>query len=124
MTDTLYRQELLDHYKYPRNKKEIANPTFNTAIDNPSCGDKIAMQGIVQDKKIIDLGFAGSGCVISQAAASMLTEHCIGKDIHAVLAMTKDDILALVGIPLGPSRLRCALISLEVLQQGLKQNKK
>ena len=124
MNDRIYRQELLDHYKHPRNKKEIANPTFSTTINNPACGDKVAMQGIIENGTIADLGFAGSGCVISQAAASMLTEACIGKNVNDVLAMTKDDIIKLIGIPLGPSRLRCALISLEVLQQGLKTNKK
>lgn len=119
MNEIAYQEELLDHYKHPRNKKTIENPDFTAGQDNPSCGDTIAMQGKIEQMRITDLGFNGSGCVISQAAASMLTEHCVGKTVSEVLKLSKDDILALIGIKLGPTRLKCALLSLEVLQQGL-----
>ena len=70
----------------------------------------------LERKKLV---FSGSGCVISQATASMLTEHCIGKNVEEVLALTKDDILKLIGIELGPVRLKCALLALQALQQGI-----
>lgn len=119
-----YQEELLEHFKYPRNKKQLAHPDFSSGEYNPSCGDKISMQGIIKNNIIIDLGFDGSGCVISQATASMLTEMCIDKTIDQALQITSDDIIKLVGIPLGPTRLKCALLSLQVLQQGLLDHKK
>lgn len=121
MNDTLYQEELLEHFKYPRNKKTIDNPSFESNLDNPSCGDKVQIQGIITNNVITDLGFSGSGCVISQAAASMLTSHCIGKTVDDIMNLTKDDIFALVGIQLGPTRTKCALLSLQVLQEGLAQ---
>jgi len=116
---TMYHEELFDHYKHPHNKKQIQNPDFSSGHHNPSCGDRISMEGKVVDDIVTEIGFDGSGCVISQAAASLLTAHCIGKNVDEILQLTKDDILKLVGIPLGPTRLRCALLSLEVLQQSL-----
>ena len=124
MDNKLYKEELLDHYKHPRNKTVIQNPDFSSGHNNPSCGDKLAIDGKIVDGKITELYFTGSGCVISQATASMLTELCIGKTIQEVMDLNKDDITELVGIPLGPSRLKCALLSLEVLQQGLAQYQK
>ena len=73
--------------------------------------------------KIIDVGFDGSGCVISQATTSMLTEFCKGKSIDDVLALTKTDITNLIGVELGPNRLKCALIGLQVLQEALRKFK-
>jgi nitrogen fixation NifU-like protein len=119
MDEKLYQEELLDHYKYPRNKKSIATPSFAAGKDNPSCGDRVFIEGVIQDNKVTDLGFSGAGCIVSQATTSMLTEHCKGKTIDEILAFTKNDLLALVGIPLGPNRLKCALLSLQVLQEGI-----
>ncbi|MFH1831766.1 MAG: iron-sulfur cluster assembly scaffold protein [bacterium] len=118
MTD-LYQEELLDHYKHPRNKGEIVAPDFLAGQENLSCGDKIVMQGKVTDGILTHVAFSGTGCVISQAAASMLTELCLGKNIDTILSLSKDDILKLVGIPLGPVRLKCALLALQVLQEGI-----
>ena len=127
MNDKIYQEELLEHYKYPKHRKKITNPDFAAGDYNPSCGDRIAIEGSIKDGKITDLGFQGSGCVISQAAASMLMEEAMGKTTEQIQALTKDNITELVGIPLGPTRLKCALLCLEVLQQGilgyLNQNK-
>jgi nitrogen fixation NifU-like protein len=116
---SLYQQELQEHFRHPRNCGILECADFATEEYNPSCGDRIAMQGVVVDGILTDIKFKGSGCVISQATASILTEECIGKDIDAVLRMTKDDILSLIGMPLGPTRLKCALLSLQVLHDGL-----
>jgi len=115
----LYQEELMDHYKYPRNHKTITSPDFAISELNPSCGDRIAIEGKISDDSISDLGFSGSGCVISQATASMLTEHCIGKKVDIALTLSKNDIIAMVGLEMGPTRLKCALLSLQVLQHGL-----
>lgn len=129
--EKLYKEELMDHFKYPRNKKKIENSDFSSAPQNTSCGDKITIEGKIEKdengiERIVDLGFAGSGCVISQASSSMLIEKCIGRTVDEVLAMNKDDVLKLIGIELGPTRLRCALLSLEGIKEALHeyQNKK
>jgi nitrogen fixation protein NifU and related proteins len=120
----LYQEELVEHYKNPSNKKQLENPSFDVVQHNPSCGDQIAMQGIIKDGTVVDLGFNGAGCVISQAAASMLTELCMGKSVEDLAKITAHDIQQLVKIPLGPTRLKCALLCLQVLQAGLAQVKK
>jgi nitrogen fixation NifU-like protein len=123
MSDKIYQEELMEHFKNPRNKNEIKNPDFSASHINTSCGDKIGMQGKIKNDVIAEIGFTGSGCVISQAAASMLTDQCLGKTIQDVIAMSKDDVLNLVGIQLGPNRLKCALLGLAVLQDALKNYK-
>ena len=119
MERALYQQELLDHYRHPRNYGTLADADASTETLNPSCGDAVSIQIKVAENRIPEIKFQGKGCVISQAAASMLTERALNKPIEEVEAFTKDDMLALVGIPLGPNRLRCALLALEALHQAL-----
>lgn len=122
----LSREELLDHYKHPRNCGLIEEPHFSGNDYNPSCGDRIAIAGLMSSdtSTMTALSFEGKGCVLSLATASMLTEHCTGKSVDEVLALSKDDILAMVGVRLGPTRLKCALLALEVLRDGIGQYKK
>ena len=127
MSASLYQEELIDHFKFPRNKKTLNNPDFSAGERNPSCGDKIFIEGKISNKTISELGFSGKGCILSQATTSMLTEECVGKSFDYVHNLSKNDILKLVGFSLGPNRMRCALLCLEVLHQGLisfQQNKK
>jgi nitrogen fixation NifU-like protein len=112
-------QNLMDHYRNPRNRGTISGANVVSAVHNPSCGDTIAIEGIVTDGVLVQLAFTGSGCVISQAAASMLTEVAIGKTVAELKALDAQAMRDLVGIPLGPTRLRCALLALEALQEGL-----
>jgi len=114
-----YQEELLEHYKYPKNKKSISHAHFAAREENPSCGDKLYLEGKIDNNTVIDIGFGGSGCVISQATASMLTDHCVGKKTAIILSLTDKDVLNLVGITLGPVRIKCATLSLEVLKKGL-----
>ena len=122
----MYKEELMDHFRYPRNKKKLEKPDFTKEEKNVSCGDQVCVQGKIETdasgvQRIADLGFSGSGCVISLAAASMLTEKCIGKTVDEVLAVTKDDMVKMLGLQLGPVRLRCALLCLQALQNGLQE---
>ena len=119
----MYREELLEHYKYPLNNKSIESPSFSAGRFNPSCGDEIVIAAKVEDGKIATIGFQGKGCVISQATASMFTEVCRGKSLQDLQKFTEKDILALIGLELGPVRLKCAVLSLEVLKQGIAQYK-
>lgn len=119
----LYKERVMDHYHNPRNRGRLEKPDFATGQFNPSCGDSVGFDAHVQDGKIKKLMFTGDGCAVSQAAASMLTEHCVGKPLDELLKMDKDFILKLVGMPLGPMRIRCALLPLQALHQGINEYK-
>lgn len=120
--NNLYNQLLTDYYRYPRNKGNLEKPDFISGVYNPLCGDQVTLCGMLDtDKKVRVCLFEAKGCVISQATASLVTEFVIGKSIEKILALNKDDLLKLVQIELGPTRLRCALISLEALHNGLKK---
>ena len=120
MDEKIYQEELMDHYKNPSNRKKIEDPDFAAGEHNPSCGDKIYIEGKMSNfGTLVDVGFSGVGCVISQATTSMLTELCKGMTAEQILALTKENILNMIGLKLGPNRLKCALLSLQVLQQGM-----
>ena len=119
-----YKELLMDHFKNPRNRGKLENPDFTIAQYNPSCGDKIAVQGVIEGGIIMQLGFEGSGCVISQATASLLSEFCIGKPIDTILALQNDDLIKLIGMQLGPTRIKCALLSLMAIKDGIREYKK
>ena len=119
--NNLYKDILLDHYRNPRNKGTLEKPDFASGDYNPSCGDGVSMQGIVENGAIKEVMFQGSGCVISQATASLLTQAVVGKAIDDVLAFSNEDIQKMIGMQLGPVRLKCALLPLYVLQKGLQE---
>ena len=117
--DDFYREHILDHYRNPRNKGRLENPTHTHEEDNPLCGDVIRIDLHVNDKNVIDqVSFDGQGCAISQASASMLTEMVQGKTLEEAKELSKEDILEALGIEIGPVRLKCALLSLKVLKVG------
>lgn len=118
---SLYQAELLDHYRNPRNRGELAHPDFSSGQYNPSCGDKVQFQGRFLEDKLEAVAFTGVGCVISQATASLLGERVLGYSSAQILALDKDFIIKLIGMELGPTRLKCALLPLEALQQGVTQ---
>ncbi len=117
--EDLYREIILDHYENPRNYGELPDADISYEDDNPLCGDRIRIDLKVQDGRIVDVRFSGKGCAISQASASMLTERIKGATIEEARQLTRDDILEMLGIPLGPARIKCALLSLKVLKAGL-----
>ncbi|MFQ5611850.1 MAG: Fe-S cluster assembly sulfur transfer protein SufU [Anaerolineae bacterium] len=117
--DDFYRENILDHYRHPRNKGTLENPTHSHQEHNPLCGDVIRIDLHVDDNNVIDqVAFDGKGCAISQASASMLTEMLVGKNLEEARQISKDDILEAIGIDLSPVRLKCALLSLKVLKVG------
>jgi nitrogen fixation NifU-like protein len=116
--EDLYRDNIIDHYQNPRNQGTLEHPDISYQDSNPVCGDEIRIDLQVQDGTIVDARFMGHGCSISQASASMLTEDIIGKSLDEVRQLDKQDMLDMLGIPLGPVRLKCALLSLKVLKAG------
>lgn len=118
--DDFYRENILDHYRNPRNKGRLEHPTHTHEENNPLCGDVIRIDLHVNQDEVIDqVAFSGRGCAISQASASMLTEMLQGKSVEEAKKISKEDILEQLGIEIGPTRLKCALLSLKVLKAGL-----
>jgi nitrogen fixation protein NifU and related proteins len=116
--EALYREAILDHYKHPRHKGHLDQPDIKRHDHNPLCGDEITIELRVAGGKVVDAAFDGRGCAISQATASMLMEEVIGKSLDEIKQLDKEYILDLLGIEIGPVRLKCALLSLKVLKAG------
>jgi nitrogen fixation protein NifU and related proteins len=117
--DDLYRDFILDHYRNPRNAGTMPNPDATFEDNNPLCGDKIRMDLRVEDGKVTDVKFAGRGCAISMASASLLTEQIKGMPLTEIAKIGKDEVLANVGINISAARLKCALLGIKVLKQAL-----
>jgi nitrogen fixation NifU-like protein len=115
----LYHERLLDYFHHPRKKGTIEQPDFSTGVHNPSCGDSVTIQGIISQEMLVTCRFQAQGCVISGAAASLLMEYAEGKSLKEILGYTSQTMLDLVGLSLGPTRIRCALLALEALQAGI-----
>jgi nitrogen fixation NifU-like protein len=117
--DDVYRQYILEHFREPRNHGHLEQPDIRAGDTNPLCGDRIELDLNVRDGRVTDVRFAGRGCAISQASASMLTERIDGATLEELRALTPQDILDMLGVPIGPARQRCALLVLRVLHQGI-----
>ena len=115
----LYQEEIIDHYKYPRRKGILENPDIQHRDHNPFCGDEITMQLKIKDDVVVDAAFDGRGCAISQATASMLMEDIVGQSVETIKGWDKEYILDMLGIEIGPVRLKCALLPLKTLKAGL-----
>ena len=123
--DQLYREVILDHYKNPRGHGLIEQPDAQAEGQNPLCGDEVSIFVSFGDDgdTIDDVKFSGRGCAISQAATSMLTEMVKGRKASEVAILPRDELLAEVGIPLTPIRLKCALLGLGTLKLALHKAK-
>jgi nitrogen fixation NifU-like protein len=118
--DDLYREVIIEHYKNPSYRGRLDPHDISFEDNNPLCGDHIVIDLVLdENKNIKDARFDGHGCAISQASADLLIESIIGKPLEEVKALNKDHILDLLGIDLGPVRLKCALLSLKVLKAGV-----
>ncbi len=118
--DSMYMENIIDHYKNPHNKGRIEAPDIENEEKNPSCGDKILVTAkLGKNKEIIDIKFDGHGCAISQAAISMVTDDVRGKTVKELMAWKKEDVLELLGIDIVPLRIKCAMLGLRVLQRGI-----
>ncbi|MCB0118971.1 MAG: SUF system NifU family Fe-S cluster assembly protein [Anaerolineales bacterium] len=118
--DDLYREVIIDHYKNPSHRGTLDPHDISFADNNPLCGDHIQIDLRVDKNEIVtEATFDGHGCAISQASADLLVESIIGKSLDEVRKLNKQYILELLGIDLGPVRLKCALLSLKVLKAGV-----
>jgi nitrogen fixation NifU-like protein len=134
--DDIYKEVILDHYKSPRNKRELPGAELSCSGNNPLCGDEISVFAHVEDEKVLEVTFQGAGCSISQSSASMMTEAVTGdtleeaKELAATFrAMmagevepdeeTFGDLVALKGVVKYPIRIKCAVLAWDVLQDAL-----
>ena len=117
----IYKEEILDHYENPSNYGILENPDISHEGDNPVCGDSIRIDIKVENSVITDIRFCSEGCVISQAAASMLTEKIKGQHLDIIEKLCKEDVLEMLGIRLSPIRLKCGLLALNVAKQCAKR---
>jgi len=118
--DDLYREVIIEHYKHPSYRGHLDPHDIQFEDNNPLCGDHIEITiQTAEDGTVKDARFDGHGCAISQASADLLIESIIGKPLEEVKKLNKQDILDMLGIDLGPVRLKCALLSLKVLKAGV-----
>jgi nitrogen fixation NifU-like protein len=134
--EELYKEVILDHYKNPRNKRPLPGAELSCSANNPLCGDEITVNARVADGRVAEVTFEGSGCSISQASASMLTEAVTGKTVEEAEGLAADvrgmlagdvepteeefgDLVALKGVVKYPVRIKCAVLSWDVLQDTL-----
>ena len=118
MGSDMYRQQILDHYKNPRNYGEIEEPTYSHVGENPMCGDEITVDVVLEDGTIERIAFRGDGCAISQASASMLSEKLTGASVEELVEMDRDDVIDMLGVDISPMRVKCAVLAEKVAQDG------
>ena len=123
--ESLYREVILDHYKNPRGHGVIENADAEAEGQNPLCGDEVSVYVAFDEdgETIEDVKFSGRGCAISQAATSMLMEMTKGRTAAEVATLDKDELLAEIGVPLTPVRLKCAMLGLTTLKVALHKAK-
>jgi len=123
--ESLYREVILDHYKNPRGHGVIEHADAEAEGQNPLCGDEVSIYvAFGEDGETIDeVKFSGRGCAISQAATSMLMEMTKGRTAEDVATLDKEELLAEIGVPLTPVRLKCAMLGLTTLKVALHKAK-
>jgi len=120
--DNLYRDFILEHYRAPHNKGVLEPHDLHFADSNPTCGDEMSMTLRLDEQRqgIADVAFDGRGCAISQASASILTDELRGQSLDEIRTMDPQKVLDDLGVPIGPARLKCALLSYKVLQGAVQ----
>ena len=119
MSEQMYMENILDHYKKPHNFKRLEDAQIQFKEHNPLCGDIIELFVNLDEGKVTEAAFSGTGCAISQASASMLTDWLQGKSLEEVKGLTQEKILEMLGIEVSVLRLKCALLSLKALERGV-----
>jgi nitrogen fixation NifU-like protein len=117
--EDLYREQLIDLYKNPSNSGSLKNADIHYRDSNPLCGDEIEIFATLNNGKIAEIKFIGKGCVISQAAASLLTDFAKGKPLKEITAMRREGMLELLGIEVSTTRIKCAMLALYALKKGI-----
>ncbi len=115
----MYRDEILDLYKRPRNEGEIECPDCKSDGENPSCGDHTHIDIRLEGGELAEIKHQTDGCAISTAAISILSEELQGMSVEDVMALEKDWMLEKLDIEISPMRMKCALLGLETVQEAI-----
>ncbi len=119
MTDSMYREIILDHYRNPHHHGRLDPADVSHEETNPLCGDEIRVDVRIKDGVIFEIAFDGRGCAVSQASASILTDMVEGLSVQDAIALRREDLLDELGIPVSPARMKCATLGLKALKLGL-----
>lgn len=123
MDEEIYKENILDHYRNPHNKDALDEYDLRGGGTNPTCGDELELfVKLGEDGKVTHATFLGSGCAISQAAASMLTDKLQGMALADLKLLAPGDIYSMLGIHVSPGRANCALLAYRALNEGLKHH--
>lgn len=117
----LYQEHILDLFRHPHNFGELPGATHTHTENNPLCGDEVTMRVVMNGERIKDVRFTGHGCAISTASASLVTDKVKGMTKNEVVKMTADDVSEMLMIPIGPVRMKCALLALETIQKTVQK---
>ena len=115
----LLYEELMEHYKEPRNYGVLDNFDIKQSDSNPLCGDEVLFTVKLDNDKIKDIKFSGMGCAISRSSTSILTEHVKGKSLNEIMNMSNDDFLEIYGFKPSAMRVKCALLRFIALKKGI-----
>ena len=120
--DNLYRDFILEHYREPHNRGVLEPHDLHFADSNPTCGDEMSMTLRLDEarERVADVAFDGRGCAISQASASILTDDLRGLTLGELRDLDPAEVVANLGVPIGPARLKCALLVYKVLQGAVR----
>ena len=117
---TLYSDILLDHFRHPRNYGSLDAPDISNEQFNPLCGDRVRIELKIKQSVVKEIRFKGDACAISTAAASLLTELVVGKDVAQLANISDEHLISALQSDIKPSRLQCALLPLQALREGLR----
>jgi len=120
--ESIYQEEILDHYSDPHNNGRIENSDIKHQELNTFCGDEITIFLSLEDKKVREVKFVGRGCAISQASISMLTDKIKGMSLDEIKNIKREEVLDLLGIEIGPVRMKCALLGLKTFIKGIEKH--
>jgi nitrogen fixation protein NifU and related proteins len=136
--DDLYQEIILDHHRRPRNQRPLTCPTGSAEGHNPLCGDRVKVYFTLEGDRITDVAFEGTGCAISQAAASLMTvtvkgksraeaealfdrfhDMILGHGVGPAEAATLGKLRAFAGVAAFPMRVKCASLPWHTLHAAL-----
>ena len=124
MTVDIYKENIIENYKNPKNFGTINDSTYTLKGNNPLCGDVIQIQLKILKNIIFEIKFKGEGCAISIASASLLTEYLKGKNLNVIKKLYKNFMDRLLGVEISVGRIECLLLSLKTVKEVFKNEPK